>query len=1212
MKPSSRHVCVHTLATRFALEIRGRRRGFALVVTLSLMILLTLVAVGLLTLSSISLRSASSGSASAIARANARMAMMIAIGELQKQNGRDQSVTARADLPDEESQNPAWTGAWQTDAANSTPVWLVSGTAPNPATALTDASSVALHKPLAASAGKKALRAPLVPIKKSAVDGGFAWWVGDEGTKARVDLKSATNTESASDRMTKSQSPQAPGLENLGDPFPDTLFGRTGAVDKSLLISAETIGLAAENKDVPKEYFDDITSGGYGLPVNVKLGGMKNDLSLVFDRSQQNKPFVSAFLGATPSGITLANANTFDFNVSDKLKFFLSDELVGNVPQGVGPNWGTLFNYARLWSSATSGTSPMVASNPRVDSDLRQQNWLPYMRANAGTVYHQDIQQTNSAVAPVISVVQFGLMMGAKAGPPKPNTNTKRYQPQLLIKPVIGLWNPYNVAIAPTSYQLDWAIAPYFRLDFDKPGANGTFPGNSGNVTEMWLRDYWKIGDSGLPTPSDPGGGRWMRLRTEAVDFQPGEFRLFSVAANPAISSDFNLLVPTLDPKGAFTLDIIRSDNKPGSTLPEDKKGQPLLIDEGSWGWFGDVYLQDTHVDGANKSYGVGTVQHFKDQGKQIDLDAAVTWLSLKARAATEDINLNRYTNLWNGGRDEKSKKPYLPEPLITARNRLTTSGASGKMPHRIESLASGNPGAVGTWRFYTRNSLEIDDPGQGARGWIDSNPVTLSSNMKLDGSRSVTASRDGWNATAHLIPGAHRTGAIAGDVGDGFGGNRGLVAEGGYSSNAIPQGVPSPGRWQGFGGPGSTAATGYTHVIAYDVPRTPLVSVGQFQHAQLSRYNFEPGFVVGNSYANPRIPPNVVAKADFAGITGFKIVDTSYQVNSRIWDSVFFSTLGLDYLGKNSGSFDSAFGYNDLVLGKKTLPNPRMAFNRLSGDNSIDKIIADAGVDAPKAIAARIGVNGAFNVNSTSVAAWKAFLSSMASSELPSIDPKNGSVSWQNPEGVRFNRFGHTISSTPSDGSSREADFWQGWRELSSKDLDALAKEIVVQIRERGPFRSFADFVNRNPSSSNPDHQRKGALQAALDKTLNNKLPGDIGRTAENPTGAHFSPNVAGENQTAGHAAYLLQGDLLQSLSPVMQARSDYFRIRTYGEAKDQNGTVIAKAWCEAFVQRSSSYVDPSEKPETAVLDLKSTANKNFGRQIHIVSFRWLAPSEI
>ena len=78
-----------------------RSGGFALIITLALMVLLTLIVVGLLSLSSVAMRTAADGSAMATARANARLALMLALGELQRSAGVDQRVTARADVLDE-------------------------------------------------------------------------------------------------------------------------------------------------------------------------------------------------------------------------------------------------------------------------------------------------------------------------------------------------------------------------------------------------------------------------------------------------------------------------------------------------------------------------------------------------------------------------------------------------------------------------------------------------------------------------------------------------------------------------------------------------------------------------------------------------------------------------------------------------------------------------------------------------------------------------------------------------------------------------------------------------------------------------------------------------------------------------------------------------------------------------------------------------------
>lgn len=427
---------------------------------------------------------------------------------------------------------------------------------------------------------------------------------------------------------------------------------------------------------------------------------------------------------------------------------------------------------------------------------------------------------------------------------------------------------------------------------------------------------------------------------------------------------------------------------------------------------------------------------------------------------------------------------------------------------------------------------------------------------------------------------------------------------------------MADPDRWQGFVKEGPTEGEGITHAIIYDVPQAPLVSIGQFQHAQLSRYQFEPSFVVGNSYANPRIPLGETSVNDFAGMSGLKIADTSYETNERLWDGYFFSTMAPDYkgnLGDPSGSYDSKLSFDDLADGNETLPNPRMVFRPRSGDKSFAEIISSGGDDAPEAIASRMRVSGAFNVNSTSVAAWKAFLSGMGASELPSIDPATGSVSWNSPDGVRFNRFGQTISPREFTGDTYDESFYQGWRELDDAQLTALANAVVDEIRKRGPFLSMADFVNRDPKGSGLEIQRKGALQAALDRVVNNSLDADIGNTAEVPAGSQFEKDaVGGENEAAGNASYLLQGDVLQSLAPAMQVRSDYFRIRAYGSAKDRNGNVVARAWCEALVQRSPEYGDPSDLPEIAADDLTSPQNRTFGRRFDVVGFRWLSRDEI
>ena len=82
--------------------------------------------------------------------------------------------------------------------------------------------------------------------------------------------------------------------------------------------------------------------------------------------------------------------------------------------------------------------------------------------------------------------------------------------------------------------------------------------------------------------------------------------------------------------------------------------------------------------------------------------------------------------------------------------------------------------------------------------------------------------------------------------------------------------------------------------------------------------------------------------------------------------------------------------------------------------------------------------------------------------------------------------------------------------------------------------------------------------------------------------------------------------------LAPILFPRSDAFVIRAYGDtANPATGEVEGRAWAEACVQRVPDYVDASQPPETAPGALNPT-NRTQGRRFRIISFRWLAASDI
>jgi hypothetical protein len=167
-----------------------------------------------------------------------------------------------------------------------------------------------------------------------------------------------------------------------------------------------------------------------------------------------------------------------------------------------------------------------------------------------------------------------------------------------------------------------------------------------------------------------------------------------------------------------------------------------------------------------------------------------------------------------------------------------------------------------------------------------------------------------------------------------------------------------------------------------------------------------------------------------------------------------------------------------------------------------------------------------------------------------------------------------------------------------------------------RGPFLSLGEFVNRRLVRDD-ELARCGALQAALDDpevTINKDLrDGEITGSETTSKGKprySFTAAATGPRKQ-GITGYVTQADLLASLGTSITPRSDTFTVRAMGEARDDEGKVEVRVWCEAVVQRSARYVDPADAASTATTALKP-ANVLFGRRFEVVSFRWLNPQEV
>src|SRR5690606_21930428 len=189
-----------------------------------------------------------------------------------------------------------------------------------------------------------------------------------------------------------------------------------------------------------------------------------------------------------------------------------------------------------------------------------------------------------------------------------------------------------------------------------------------------------------------------------------------------------------------------------------------------------------------------------------------------------------------------------------------------------------------------------------------------------------------------------------------------GLVNTGEFPEmTTVPASIDSPAH----------ADLGFVNIL-YDIPRAnlPLSSLGQLQHVNLAGQPASAvsdikaaGWQLNYPIANSYVPPRVTRYAVFSNQPQLGLhYDGAYLWNDILWDRFTFSTFPA------TGDFDFADEDDRLV-------NARYKPFRPGQDVPLDNPDEFRGVFAP---AQNLLVEGAFNINSTSVDAWKAVLSGL------------------------------------------------------------------------------------------------------------------------------------------------------------------------------------------------------------------------------------------
>lgn len=1120
--------------------------------------------------------------------------------------------------------------------------------------------------------------APIVQAKKVEIKGSgpnsaittgkLAYAVLDEGTKARTNLgvkKPTSDFAGTSTALGSGQRPNLSSIANIGTLAAvavdlDTAPGRA-LTEK--IISLNTSEFAYNSPPGKMKFkLHDLTANSQGLLVDVANGGLKKDFNLLAEETQKTGKLPSTYQQS-------ASVSKGIYSES------FGQTIVSDPPWARAIGWSNIFNNPALTKQTVGSLSvPTITA-------VAPPGWVAGTGkvsggTNAAAAALSLVEPQGPVLLPSVAKIQMSFALaardiyeypdptGGKGFPPVPKdgpnaakggnrlfhgywdrqfqeniqipvppnaTNDQKsalrtfdspydYLLHMIYSPIITLHNPYNVPLKFANLRVEFVNVPFAFQVFKNDGAgfkaqstapvpfstmySNSVSGGQSKRFGLTLSDTMLPGEVKVYSPNINPGQSWRAERRAGANMVFWDYGNSNVddkrTGGTTTDTSKSVGIPGWNgPSVGYDLDFL-AGGKPispstetvGAAKIERGKGIPVKADS-------EIYVESTPLADpqlAEKKFSVEMTLNYNASGPAADKLKRVSVLAFEfsqpddlkntivgkdnPQAENFKIRAPKGTDAWTG-------QNLFDHSLVTLKNiKNTEPFALFSAYAKTTASGSGTDGEDGLWvakpfSFQNHTSVAItqkvnQDPSKG-------HPSHYSHELALTRFPEAGINVQSTSKRGNFIT-------------------------------------------------GQSDLTGRRIATIYEVPLAPLQNFSTLNSAQLAAGTYLPHFSapIGNSNAHPLLSSSSVLQT---GPAGYQYADHSFLLNAALFDSYYFSGLQSRALSTKDGDGVTRDQLVDDFLASSVsgslTPNPLT-------DQRIKPYLAD-GITTPE-VATRLKANdayakaaayqvldGAFNVNSISVNAWKAVLSSMTGENAitlvtPGSDIDSKSLSKENvkpvtdTKGARFSRF--RIPNGQPDRTGSDG-FWRGSIDLSDAQLTNLATEIVKQVQARGPFLSMAEFVNRQLGPTG-EKTLAGALQTAIDTSGVNAeaaggAKGNVNILASKTSGLSLAtPEALEGSSTQGAPGYLMQADVLAVLGNAATVRSDTFKIRGYGEAVDKAGNVIARAHCEAVVQRRPEYIDPQDKAAVLPDALLSTANRNFGRRFEIMSFRWLSDVEI